>query len=1134
VPACAGKACGPDGCGGSCGACAAGTLCAGGQCADDPCDPDPCAGNGACDKQSGLCTCKAGFAGKGCSQCAPGLVAYPQCKPDPCLGVTCSGHGACQAGLGTCGCDVGFAGSDCGQCVVADATFPACPDPCKGKNCDDGNPCTTDSCASDGACKWLANTAPCNDGDVCTANDQCAAGACMGGSKACDLAVTATGDSDDGNCTVAHCTLREAIAAANANANATGIGFAVDAGIVLGAALPDITAPLTIDGLGRKVTIDAGKKFRVFEGKAELTLKNMTVMGGAAIGGSGNGGAVQGIGGLVTAVHVLFRNNSAGYGGAIAADGAVLVGCTFDGNESLGSGKAGGAVALAGASTVTDCTFSDNKAAGDGGGLAVFFGGLVQVTRSSFIKNQSGGNGGGLACAGACIAANSTFSDNAASKSGGNVFASAKAELVHCSLVGGSAAEGAGLASAADLALTNTWIGGGKGGGSDCKATPASVTGSWTGDGSCGCGQMPADSFGALGAWGGLTPTVNLPAGSTLIDGATDAGCAHPLVAGVDQRGLARPAGTHCDVGALEQTASPCADLAATATCSDGNACTLGDVCKAGACKGADTQTCDDGNACTDDMCSPSLGCKHTANSAGCDDGNPCTTKDTCAAASCAGVTANCDDANGCTADYCAAGVGCQHSAMTGSCSDGEPCTAADHCAAGKCVAGPKVCVLPTVAGLVGRWAADAPDSVSATEGSVTAWQDLTGKGHVLTAAGPGQGPVVDKLGVFGRPALNFGGGKGLALSNLDLGSEATIFVVLRAAPASANAAVAHHGNKDTDWSLRYSSGGDSLRMQSANDATGVALPVQAGQSYVVTARISPASRGLWTTTSTTSAKTGGTSTIVPGSKTFYVGRSDSGEASNAVIGEILYYNKALSDDDVQTVLAYLRTAWAFAAPKPNWAWYDASDSATLIYGNVKKTDNSEIAAWNDKSGLDRHAKSTVPPLLAATPGGKASLGFSVDQRMTVATPLAATTQMSVFAVFKASPGASPGRLAGVTGGAFALEAASATCDGCAPELRWMVGGKKAVAATFAADKWQVLSLVHDKVNAALAIGGNAPASAVVSAIAGNAETFVLGNSSDGSAPINGAVAELRIFGHAVSASDRAVIDAELRVKWGL
>jgi len=46
--------------------------------------------------------------------------------------------------------------------------------------CNDGNPCTDDSCNADGTCAHTNNNALCNDGSVCTQVDQCNGGSCVG------------------------------------------------------------------------------------------------------------------------------------------------------------------------------------------------------------------------------------------------------------------------------------------------------------------------------------------------------------------------------------------------------------------------------------------------------------------------------------------------------------------------------------------------------------------------------------------------------------------------------------------------------------------------------------------------------------------------------------------------------------------------------------------------------------------------------------------------------------------------------------------------------------------------------------------------------------------------------------------
>ena len=126
--------------------------------------------------------------------------------------------------------------------------------------------------------------------------------------------------------------------------------------------------------------------------------------------------------------------------------------------------------------------------------------------------------------------------------------------------------------------------------------------------------------------------------------------------------------------------------------CSDGDVCTLGDVCDAGACKPGSAVACNDGNPCTSDACDAKAGCTATANSASCDDGNACTLGDGCAGGSCVGTgTLDCEDGNGCTLDACLTDSGCAHQPSKAECSDGDACSIGDVCEGGACVAGKAV-----------------------------------------------------------------------------------------------------------------------------------------------------------------------------------------------------------------------------------------------------------------------------------------------------------------------------------------------------------------------------------------------------------------------------------------------------------
>jgi hypothetical protein len=116
-------------------------------------------------------------------------------------------------------------------------------------------------------------------------------------------------------------------------------------------------------------------------------------------------------------------------------------------------------------------------------------------------------------------------------------------------------------------------------------------------------------------------------------------------------------------------------------TCDDGNKCTNEGTCKAKACLAGTKKVCKDANVCTEDSCDTKMGCLFLANSATCTDGDACTVSDVCKDKSCtAGSKKDCDDKNVCTNDSCDAKSGCTYTAKQNPCDDGNPCTIVDVC----------------------------------------------------------------------------------------------------------------------------------------------------------------------------------------------------------------------------------------------------------------------------------------------------------------------------------------------------------------------------------------------------------------------------------------------------------------------
>jgi hypothetical protein len=151
--------------------------------------PAPCDPHAACVNDVGtfLCTCDDGWVGNGldCGEC-PGGADQP-----------CSGHGTCggSADAPACACEPHFDGAACDQCASGYGAYPACV---ACVDCDDGNPCTTDTCNPDVGCYHVdRDQEPCDDGDACTAVDACLHGACGGVPVSCDDGNPCTTDTCD-------------------------------------------------------------------------------------------------------------------------------------------------------------------------------------------------------------------------------------------------------------------------------------------------------------------------------------------------------------------------------------------------------------------------------------------------------------------------------------------------------------------------------------------------------------------------------------------------------------------------------------------------------------------------------------------------------------------------------------------------------------------------------------------------------------------------------------------------------------------------------------------------------------------------------------------------------------------------
>ena len=195
---------------------------------------------------------------------------------------------------------------------------------------------------------------------------------------------------------------------------------------------------------------------------------------------------------------------------------------------------------------------------------------------------------------------------------------------------------------------------------------------------------------------------------------------------------------------------------------------------------------------------------------------------------------------------------------------------------------------------------------------TVTSWGDVSGNGRTLSPAG--NPPLYYAALINGRPGVDFGNA-GMVTAAFPLTTDVTVFALIQYRTQGQWGAIAHHGNRDNDWSLEQSGFDDPrpiMHWQSVNDNTGAELTFSVGTNYIAAGRITGTLREFSSTSTvagTVSTSVMGNS-IIAGSKALYVGASDVPEFSNAYIGELIYYSRSLTDAERDKVILYLKTAW--------------------------------------------------------------------------------------------------------------------------------------------------------------------------------------------------------------------------------
>ncbi len=241
-------------------------------------------------------------------------------------------------------------------------------------------------------------------------------------------------------------------------------------------------------------------------------------------------------------IRVAFSGNSASqYGGGMYNDSSspTLSDVVFSGNSATlyGSSHGGGMYNKAANPTLDSVTFSGNSSNSEGGGMSNWNGSSPTLSNVTFSGNSAEFSGGGMENKGSSpTLSNVTFSANLAYSVGGGMYndgAGAHPTLTNVILW-------ADLAGINGSEISNNF--------SNPTITDSVVKGGCPAGSTCSNVITSDPMLGPLADNGGFTRTHALLPGSS----AVDAGGVNSTCEDTDQRGVTRPQGTACDIGAYE------------------------------------------------------------------------------------------------------------------------------------------------------------------------------------------------------------------------------------------------------------------------------------------------------------------------------------------------------------------------------------------------------------------------------------------------------------------------------------------------------------------------------------------------------------------------------------------------------
>ena len=255
----------------------------------------------------------------------------------------------------------------------------------------------------------------------------------------------------------------------------------------------------------------------------------------------------------------------------------------------------------------------------------------------------------------------------------------------------------------------------------------------------------------------------------------------------------------------------------------------------------------------------------------------------------------------------------------------------------------------------------DATDDATFSYGSgsnVARWDDKSGNEHHLYQDVVASSPV--RSGSFNsQPIVVFDGTNDFlrTSSSIDLTSSSTMFVVVRSYTSVSDAGVIsindslssgitiHNGNLAYFY---FGSGGQAVSISVATSETNILTKVWNGETSGDRVAYK---NGTKSTVNGVMSDTNASGPLRVGLQSSYL---------NGLIGEILIYDKNLSDDDINKVHTYLQNKWTIPSPgvtSDGTTWYDLSGNG--YNGTLTNSPTYNNSGYFDFDGSDDYVSTS-------------------------------------------------------------------------------------------------------------------------------------------------------------------------------